>query len=212
VRQKVAPLQTQVPITRFGAAKATAPITFNFGSASVGTGTAVPLLRTSDVKDFFAPAQFFEMDDAKKLSAKSFEEKSAGYTLSIDANDVGLGSTKVAVLDYDTIILGPAGESAPTRFDLPAAHLIAMNRKNAVALSGAVQAGTLKYLDPQQTQPFTLFDVAYVLVNSANLTSLQPNPTPLSRTDALFALDAHLADHPASRGEIQVVALHELAA
>ena len=70
VRQKAVPVETALPIARFGPARAgelpanrTGPIFFK--SATGTYGDNLPLARLDVLKDFFAPAQFFEMDDAR---------------------------------------------------------------------------------------------------------------------------------------------------
>ena len=49
------------------------------------------------VKDQFAPAQFFEMSDAEKLSSKSFERYDSGVRITASMLVPGTGSNVVAL-------------------------------------------------------------------------------------------------------------------
>ena len=75
VKQGVVPLD--MDISRFGQAPPAGARRFTISSVSLGgqSQTAQP------VKDFFAPAQFFEMSDDEKLSRPSFEPMPAGVII-----------------------------------------------------------------------------------------------------------------------------------
>ncbi len=78
VKQTVVPLN--LDISRFGQAAPAGARRFTIKSPSLGGDTETPRL----VKDFFAPAQFFEMSDDEKLSRPSFESLPAGVTFGSD--------------------------------------------------------------------------------------------------------------------------------
>ncbi|MBS1132493.1 MAG: uncharacterized protein H6R16_3495, partial [Proteobacteria bacterium] len=102
VKQGVVPLD--MDISRFGQAPPAGARRFTISSVSLGgqSQTAQP------VKDFFAPAQFFEMSDDEKLSRPSFEPMPAGVTIgsaevafSADAGDW----LEVEAIEFETWIV-----------------------------------------------------------------------------------------------------------
>jgi hypothetical protein len=217
VRQKAVPVETALPIARFGPAKAaeptasrTGPIFFNGGKGSYGANLALTKLDT--LQDFFAPAQFFDMNETKKLSAKSFDKYGSGYSFAIKPANIEAGSIATKAIQYTTLILGSGGTVTQPLYDLPPAHLAAKSATSAVAKGGFVQSGTRRYVDPAFAQPFTIKDVGFTLANADSLKAVTPGATPLPRADALVALDDYIALHPEKRGQIQVVPTHELAA
>jgi hypothetical protein len=75
VKQSVVPLN--MDISRFGPAAPAGVRRFTISNVSLG-GLGQT---TQPVKDFFAPAQFFEMSDNEKLSRPSFEPMAAGVSI-----------------------------------------------------------------------------------------------------------------------------------
>jgi hypothetical protein len=75
VKQNVVPLN--MDISRFGHAAPAGVRRFTISSVSLGGLSQA----TQPVKDFFAPAQFFEMSDDEKLSRPSFEPLTAGVSI-----------------------------------------------------------------------------------------------------------------------------------
>ena len=64
-------------ISRFGQAAPAGARRFTISSVSLGGQSQT----TEPVKEFFAPAQFFEMSDDEKLSRPSFEPMAAGVSI-----------------------------------------------------------------------------------------------------------------------------------
>jgi len=81
VKQSVVPLD--VDISRFGQAAPAGARRFTITSVSLGLNGENQTAQL--VKDFFAPAQFFEMSDDEKLSRPSFEPMEAGLSFVSDA-------------------------------------------------------------------------------------------------------------------------------
>ncbi len=75
VKQSVVPLD--IDISRFGQAAPAGARRFTISSVSLGEHSQT----TEPVKEFFAPAQFFEMSDDEKLSRPSFEPMAAGVSI-----------------------------------------------------------------------------------------------------------------------------------
>jgi hypothetical protein len=89
VKQSIVPLN--LDISRFGQAAPAGARHFTISSVSLGeqnpptTQSVKGFFEMSDsVKEFFAPAQFFEMSDDEKLSRPSFESMAAGVSIGSD--------------------------------------------------------------------------------------------------------------------------------
>ena len=102
VKQSVVPLD--IDISRFGQAAPAGARRFTISSVSLGEQSQT----TDPVKEFFAPAQFFEMSDDEKLSRPSFEPMAAGvsigseeFAFTADANDW----LEVEAIKFETIIM-----------------------------------------------------------------------------------------------------------
>jgi hypothetical protein len=225
VRQKALPVETTLPVARFGPAKAaeppanrTGPIFFNNGTGAIvrpAPAGNLALTKLETLKDFFAPAQFFELNEAKKLSAKSFDKYGSGYSFAINPNNLEPGSSAPKAVTYTTVILGSGNtptQTNPGDYNLPDTHLAAKSRTSAVARGGFAQSGARRYIDPSATQPFAINDTGFALAHADTLKPLNPGDAPLPRADALVALDNYIAQHPDKRGQIQVVTIVELAA
>jgi len=78
IKQGVVPLN--VDISRFGQAAPAGPRRFSVSHLQLGGHDE----SFAPVRDFFAPAQFFEMSDHEKLSRPSFESLEAGITFGSD--------------------------------------------------------------------------------------------------------------------------------
>src|SRR6185295_12957669 len=78
ISQKIVPLH--VGIQRFGSRAPSNGSTFTFADVKVGNDGAA----TSNTQEQFAPAQFFAMSDAEKLSRPSFASYDAGIMVGAD--------------------------------------------------------------------------------------------------------------------------------
>jgi hypothetical protein len=147
VKQDVVPLDME--ISRFGSAAPAGARRFTIGGVRLGGQPQTP----EPVKEFFAPAQFFELSDEAKLSRPSFEPMTAG---------VGIGSQQIVftadagdwlevpAIEFDTIIVGkeksePRPSAAPERYRLSPEHLGRQARFGAAGGSGLRRSGKSKY-------------------------------------------------------------------
>jgi hypothetical protein len=99
VAQKVVPLDT--PIQRFGNQRPADARRFTIQHASAN-GSA---FRKRPVEEYFAPAQFEDMDNAEKLSRRSFERLPAGVSLTSQDNDLQSSRVVARELRYETITI-----------------------------------------------------------------------------------------------------------
>ena len=139
VKQGVVPLEME--ISRFGSAAPAGARRFAISSVSLGGQSQRP----EPVKDFFAPAQFFEMSDEEKLSRPSFEAMTAGVGIgsqeivfTADASDW----LEVPAIEFDTIIVDKEKSesrpsAAPDRYRLNAQLL---NRQARFGAAGGKRA------------------------------------------------------------------------
>lgn len=211
LHQKAVPVETDQPINRFGVAKVSAPVSFKLNTASIGSGLTLQTL--APVNDFFAPAQFFQMDDGKKLSSPGFELRQAGYTFGENANNLRAGSHAAKTLNFATSIIAADGTITDVPpFQASNAHVAALNKRSAVALFGATQAGTRRFVDRLLTQAFDVRPPAFVLASATALTAITGGPAATTRSAALLALDDYRTQNPEQGLNVQVSASHELAA
>ena len=216
VRQKTAPVETANPLTKFGVAKTKAPISFSKVAATLGTGpNAVSLKAVQPVNEFFAPAQFFEMNDGKKLSSAAFEQYQAGYLFATAAGKNAQGGSTVTFAPVtQTFVINSDGSDTllPTVNYTPSnAKVTAFNKRSAVARGGLTLAGTRRFVDRAFTQSFTEKLATFVIGSSAtlDLPAVSP-PAPSVRSATLIALDVFRAQHLELASGVQVTALHDM--
>ena len=100
VKQGVVPLN--MDISRFGQAAPAGARRFTINSVSLGGQSPT----TEPVRDFFAPAQFFEMSDDEKLSIPSFQPMDAGVRIGSDVFVFSADDClEVKGIEFETIIV-----------------------------------------------------------------------------------------------------------
>jgi hypothetical protein len=110
VRQREAPLE--VEIAKFGALPLPARQRYAIDKVEVGSASVTPKTN-QQVRDAFAPGQFFDMSDDEKLSRPAFESLPAGYTrLGVGGTTYASDATRTAVFHYDTVIIDKQDEVA----------------------------------------------------------------------------------------------------
>jgi len=216
VRQKTAPVETANPLTKFGVAKTTAPISFSSVKAMLGDPvTGVRLTAAEAVNEYFAPAQFFDMDDGKKLSSAGFEQYQAGYLFATANGNAQGGSTTSPALTIDTyFIAGNGAITGPVETPpLPnnSAKVAAANTRSAVAKTGLALAGTRRFIDRALAQAFTEQVPTFVITSNATLVKTAGAPVAAVRSATLIALDAFRAQNVDLASSLQVAAIHEAA-
>ena len=212
VHQKAVPVETDPPISRFGVAKVKSPRSYKLPEAGATIGSGLTLKRLSPVNDFFAPAQYFQMDDGKKLSSPGFEQEQSGYVFGENENNLRAGSNAGVTVEYQSFIIAADGTiSDAPKYQPTNAHVQGLNKRSAVALGGAAQAGTRRFIDRLITQAFDVRPPKFILSNNLSLAAIT-GLTAVSRTAALLSLDGYRAQKPEERLQVQVSAFHELAA
>jgi hypothetical protein len=217
VRQKTAPVETLNPLTRFGVAKTPQPISFSQVKATLGTGlNAVSLTAVEPVNEPFAPAQFFDMDDGKKLSSAGFEQYQAGYVFATDANKANVqgGSAFTFMPMLTTLQINSDGtETQIANYTPTDDKVAAANQRSAVARGGLTLAGTRRFVNRAFAQAFSEVVPTFVITDSATLQALPDSvkvPTAAQRSATLIALDGVRAQNIELAVGAQVTAVHEV--
>jgi hypothetical protein len=215
VRQKTAPVETANPLTKFGVAKVSAPITFSNVQATLGAaGSGVPLTAIEPVNEFFAPAQFFDMDDGKKLSSAGFEQYQSGYLFATANGNVQGGSTVTLTPAIQTFVINSDGSDTPLPNTYTPSNpaVTAASTRSAVARGGLTQAGTRRFVDRGFAQAFTENVPTFVIASNTTMQAATSAPVQAVRSATLIALDTFRAQHIEQAAGVQVAAIHELAA
>jgi hypothetical protein len=161
VVQRVLPLRST--LDHFGEAELADLDSFELREPTVG---GQPAASVTDVVDWFAPGQFFDLAEAEKLSAPSFEQLPAG--LRFDAPGVTGGPGSAFVLDYEQVIRDPelaVADHRPEALYLP----------SAAAFSTAVRSSTAARPRPPglvsrsrtDASPYQLRPTAWVVTDAA---------------------------------------------
>ena len=147
VKQSVVPLD--IDISRFGQAAPAGARRFTISSVSLGEHSQ----RTEPVKEFFAPAQFFEMSDDEKLSRPSFEPMAAG--MSIGSQEFAFTSDdsdwlEVEAIKFETLIMNKekneSRRSDPENLYQLSAELFGKQARFGAAGAAAIRrSGKAKY-------------------------------------------------------------------
>ncbi|MCU0602419.1 MAG: hypothetical protein MUC33_07140 [Desulfobacterales bacterium] len=216
VKQGVVPLDME--ISRFGSAAPAGARRFTISGVSLGGQPQAP----EPVKDFFAPAQFFEMSDDEKLSRPSFEPMTAGVGIgseeivfSADASDW----LEVAAIEFDTIIVDKEKSesrpsAAPARYRLSPELLGKQARFGAAGGSELRRSGRAKYRTARVG--LNVVKEGWSIVATADLAE-QPVPgieagRPTSYSEAAQALQRLQRDNPAKAAGLRILRPSEVRA
>jgi hypothetical protein len=220
VRQKTAPVETPNPLTKFGVAKTTTPISFSNVQATLGTASnTVSLTAVEAVNEDFAPAQFFDMDDGKKLSSAGFEQYQAGYLFgTTDGKNAQGGSSVTFQPKTRTLVINSDGSDTEFDDDYKPTdpQVAAFNNRSAVAKGGLALAGTRRFVNRAFAQSFSQVLPTFVITDTTTLAvpttapATVPAPAAAVRSATLIALDGFRAQHVELALGVQVTALHDM--
>ena len=194
ISQKIAPLS--IAIQRFGSTSPKSGSIFSIKNVMVAGNTAP----TAAVREEFAPAQFFALSDAEKLSRPSFSEYDSGIAIGGDPLPRSDFKRKREV-SYELIYL-------------PERHPIRVKSGLSVDLANFAMAGAASARSPlsrRQTAPSPLADHvvvtgdSYVVVSTEDLALHAPGMVFGTATAADQALRSLLSRRPELTGAIQVM-------
>lgn len=199
LRQRVAPLGEV--LTKFGEYK---PIINNEFTVESVKFDEQEVTSRVDVEDDFAPAHFFELSNAERLSTESYQKMRAGFT--IDPERTTVGSADSTTVDYETDFITVDGNFMHDDVVYrPSQALISGLLKNLAKLKGVRQTGARKFITPNKAKKVTFGPARYVVVDSC--TSV-PNTgilgTETTQIAALLALRKHVGANPTDFNRYQV--------
>ena len=211
VREKVVPLDLQ--ITRYGNATPSDGNYFSISGVEINT-TNEPGDAIQPIQDYFAAAQFVTLSDADKVSAPSFEKYDAG--VSIGSSDIVAGADSPRTVVYEERYIDDydAFSRFGRLYNMPANIHSAMTRLGAGFASPLKNSGMFKYNPGVTGSAVKTADPSYVVTSVEDLSVRSDIVVAEGSTyfQARAALDSHLALHPEDAENLQIQALHEVAA
>lgn len=201
VRQQVVPLGVEIQI--YKNAQPIGDRRFEITSVEVNGAVAAK----TNVDDFFAPAQFFDLNDDEKLARPSFEEMPAGVLVGEDT--FRHGTAIPSDLSYETFLI----DRGQDRLIPVGSYGLRQELFEAAALYGAAgrspgqNSGPGKYRVPGLGVHVT--EPTYAVAGMDDLAPASEISDFGTYTQTLAALRAHQAAHPEDEGRFQVVAFHE---
>lgn len=195
ISQKVAPLN--LAIQRLGASRPARGSVFKIAAAHINGADVATTASTEQ----FAPGQFFEMDDAAKLSRPSFARYDAGIVIGADdapQTDFRRGRE----VEYEVIYL-PEHHPVRVFFKVATTLFNAFARVGSAARSSLSQEARAP--SPVAAEHVSLAPEQYAVVSTLDMTL---HAAPLVFDDATSADQAVaklIASHPELTGAVQVV-------
>jgi hypothetical protein len=193
VSQRLAPLG--VSIQRYGATRPEGGSLFEVVDVRVGGDLA----STAPTREEFAPAQFFAMSDAEKLSRPSFAQYDAGVAIGGDAPVSDFMRRREVA--YEVVYL-PEHHPVRPKFGMPGELSQFLAAGAAISQSPLSRAKTAP---SPLNERVSLAADRYVVVSAEDLTPHAPHLVFDSATAADLALRRLLAENPDLTGTIQVM-------
>ena len=213
VKQSVVPLD--MDISRFGPAAPAGARRFTISRISLGEQRP----STESVRDFFAPAQFFEMSDDEKLSRPSFESMPAGLRIGSGEfvfPDNPQDRLEVKTVEFETRIVDQEKkdsrqshpETPDTLYALRPEFLGKQARFGAAGSSELRRTGRAKYRTTL-VDKYQIVKEGWSIVGTNDLT-VQPVPglergTPASYSEAIEALRRIQRTDPAKARGLKIL-------
>ena len=201
ISQKLAPLG--IPIQRYGSTTPAAGSVFAISDIKIGGQQA----SVGATREEFAPAQFFEMSDAEKLSRPSFSEFDAGVAIGGDPlpRTDFMRQREVA---YEVIYL-PEHHVEQPRFGMPT--LLGIFSASGAAVSRSPLSRARRSASAlSESDLVTVVDDRFAVVSTDDLALHSADAVFSTAFEADHALKALFAEHPELVGARQVVAAAEL--
>ncbi|MGH9752196.1 MAG: DUF6603 domain-containing protein, partial [Blastocatellia bacterium] len=209
VKQNVVPLN--MDISRFGPATPDGANRFTITNVYLGeqNQTAPP-----PVKDFFAPAQYFEMSDGEKLSRPSFDLMTAGVAIGSDEIAITTEAAdrlEVDAIKFETIVVNKeqneSRRSASGSYKLSRELLGKQSRFGAAGASELRRTGNAKYR--AAAPKYRIVKEGWSIVATDDLTE-QPAPGVKSYSEAAQALRELKQENPAMAAGLKILRPSEL--
>ncbi len=166
VKQQIVPLNTSRDLDTFGGAPIAGARRFNLQASVQGVTQDV-----NNVRDSFAPGQFFAMADDEKLASPSFEDMDAGAVFGSDAIVIDDGARIFAPLDYETIVIdeeGLATKEEEDRYILVAHRLFEQVRFSAVGTAPIRSIGVARFRNLERPAAVSVRTEQFVVASVAD--------------------------------------------
>ena len=169
--------------------------------------------QSQSIQDKFAAAQFFNLSDADKLSAPSFEPYDAGVTITFPAVTSG-GDVPRTVKYREFYIddfLAPARLSS-LPYSMPNNIQTALTRQGASYVSAVKNTGFAKYRNAGGGPAISTKAPSYVVAGVQDL-SVRGDIAPATGSNYFqtrAALAAYTSAHPGEAGDLRILATHEV--
>jgi hypothetical protein len=202
-----------VDISRFGPTTPDGARRFTITNVSIGeqNQTAPP-----PAKDFFAPAQYFEMSDGEKLSRPSFELMTAGVAVVSDEIAIGAEADdwlEVEAIEFETIVVNKeqneSRRSASGMYELSRELLGKQSRFGAAGSSELRRTGKARY--SAGAPKYRITGEGWSIAATGDLTE-QPAPGVRSYSEASQALRELKQENPAIAAGLKILRPLELSA
>ena len=148
ILQKIAPLDTEIEI--FGSGQITGDKTFEVESILIGNNQQ-EIEDNAYISEWFAPANFYEMDDAEKITSPSFQEMNGGVSVQFDEIQAGEAidlKIKHEEICIDTL-LNQRRKHKKQRAPLSDKHLVKFDKTNSAHKWAQLNDKTAQKIEPQ---------------------------------------------------------------
>jgi hypothetical protein len=207
IQQKAVPLG--IEIQHFGSQQPADGHLFTIAKVTAGEGEGEELSK-SEVKEQFAPAQFFEMTDSQKLSSKrAFERYQSGVKLA-DEELLAVEYGVARIVNYELFYIDEqrdlVHEEGAVQPDGQAFHIWAL--RGAVASSPLSQARTgTSALAPG---PVRMMQEGFAVVRVSDLQLVEADAQAASQAGAQQMMEALVRNNPTLANELLVVPAFEV--
>lgn len=199
IAQKVVPLGLDVD--RVGGARPTGESQFTLGNVTA-QGTA---LATEEVREQFAPAQFFDLTDTERVSSKSFERYEAG--VKAGEREVKANYAVPRDVQYERVIIDLKGRRERLSAEAqPLSVFEPLLRRSAAARSPLSAQARFASTDAPQV---SVAEEGFTVVQIDDLRPADPNASKKSEQEARNHMRTLLRDDPNLAGTLQVVPSYE---
>jgi hypothetical protein len=206
VKQQIVPLNTLRDLDTFGGSPIAGARRFNLQASIEGVTQTV-----DNVRDSFAPGQFFAMADDEKLASPSFEEMDAGAVFGSDAIVIDDSARVFAPLEYETIIIDEAGikTKEAEKYVLLPHRFFEHVRFSAVGTASIRNVGAARFRNLERPAAVTLRTEKYVIASVTDGIA-EPTAKPATFVETRAAL-TQLNRGVVGEARWQAMPLHETA-
>ena len=173
--------------------------------------TSAGLVRTRDLQESFAPAQFKNFDDAAKLSQPAFAPQDSGIEVSAAGNAYAAGTAICRIVRYDVIIIDTKLRRTISRFAQYAGSLFHFGLRGNAAARSSLSANRMALTHPFEGAVAVYYET-YAVAWQATNTVYHPEAAAFtSHASALDYLDRAVAADPTLAGTVHVLPQFEVA-